>query len=73
MEKKNMMFYKMRMAGGEDSTDIKLFNLIYDWISFNNTIDITFRTSDQYILIFDECGVIKQIKKRKVNMKSSEI
>ena len=40
MEKKEMTFYKMRMAGDGDSTDIKLFNLIYDWISFNNKIDI---------------------------------
>ena len=73
MEKKEMTFYKMRMAGDGDSTDIKLFNLIYDWISFNNKIDITFRTNDHYILIFDECRVIKQIKKKRVNMKSSEI
>ena len=74
MEKKEMTFYKMRRVGGEEVVDFKLFTLIYDWISFQNKIDITFRTSNHYILIFNkDRGGIKQIKKRRVNMKSSEI
>ena len=71
MEKKEMMFYKMCEAMEEDSICAEL--LLFNYISGHNEIEIVFRRYSNYILVFKEMEVIKQIKKRQVDIKNSEI
>lgn len=71
MKKKEMMFYKMCEAMKERF--YKYEPPLFEYISCHNEIEIVFRRYSKYILVFKEIEVIKQIKKRRVNMKSSEI
>ena len=72
MEKKEMMFYKMCEAMTEErSYECEL--LLFDDISCHNEIEIVFRQYSNYILVFKEMEIVKQINRRQVDIKNSEI